>query len=116
MTETSVIEIAKDFTIYPGGRKSKDGPGSGEEFRRRFLLPNIEQGRKITVVLAGVYGYPVSFLEEAFGGLVRLGHSSAKLHDLIEIEAGDESFEPYVHTIWALIDEQAATDRSASAT
>ena len=58
-----------DFTKYPGGRFVKDGPGSGEQFRRDVLLPAFKQSGKICVLLEGAYGYPISFLEEAFGGL-----------------------------------------------
>ena len=70
-----VINVAKEFSGTPGGRYSRGGKFSGEDFRRNLLLPRfhecMENGEKLTVVLDGGYGYASSFLEEAFGGLVR---------------------------------------------
>lgn len=70
------INIAREFTPLPGPRYQDQGPGSGEEFRKKHLLPAVrramESRERITVQLDGVkYGYPTSFLEEAFGGLAR---------------------------------------------
>ena len=71
-----VINIAKEFTPFPGPRYSNQGEGSGEEFRRTLLRPRFDDarraGEKLYVELDGVtFGYPTSFLEEAFGGLAR---------------------------------------------
>ena len=70
------INIANDFTALPGPRYRDQGPGSGQEFLETHLKPifrrALEAGDTITVQLDGVkYGYPTSFLEEAFGGLTR---------------------------------------------
>lgn len=68
------INIARDFSRAPGGRFKTDGEASGEDFRERFLEPlfKLQSGLdKICIVLDGSYGYPTSFLEEAFGGLAR---------------------------------------------
>jgi hypothetical protein len=65
------INIARDYTPYPGGRYPEDGKGNGTTFRKEFLLPIIKQGKKADVVLDGAAGYPSSFLDEAFAGLVR---------------------------------------------
>lgn len=68
------IIIASDFSDTPGGRYRKDGEFSGEEFRDELLRPAFESlgtNAKLTIDLDGAYGYPVSFLEEAFGGLAR---------------------------------------------
>lgn len=72
----NVINVAKDFNECPGPRYREQGPGSGEEFLKDYLKPAFlkarEVGDKVTVQLDGVkYGYPTSFLEEAFGGLAR---------------------------------------------
>ena len=71
-----VIRVA-DRCPYPGGRYISDGPFSGEAFRDEILLPallaSIATGQRLQVVLDGVPGYGSSFLEEAFGGLVRSG-------------------------------------------
>ena len=67
------ISIAKDFSDAPGGRYIRDGEYSGEKFRKDLLEPAFEkEDGIITVDLDGTFGYPPSFLEEAFGGLVRI--------------------------------------------
>lgn len=70
------IELAKDFSRYPAGRYNEDGPYSGQAFREKYLEPSIAAGEMVTVILDGARGYGSSFLEEAFGGLVRKGYSS----------------------------------------
>ena len=73
---SDTILSVSDFTKYPGGRKKKDGPYSGEEFRDNFLKPALLAAKaarsKVIVNLDGVAGYGSSFLEEVFGGIVRL--------------------------------------------
>ncbi len=65
------INVAKDFTRFPSGRFRKNGETSGEAFREIYLEPHLKVGEKISVELDGTIGYGSSFLEEAFGGLVR---------------------------------------------
>ena len=70
------INIARDFTDLPGPRYREQGSGSGQEFLEEHLKPAFLKARKtgtqVTIQLDGVkYGYPTSFLEEAFGGLAR---------------------------------------------
>ncbi len=69
------INIAKDYSKTPGGRFIKEGEYSGEDFREKILAPAFAKCKKnreqLTVNLDGGYGYGSSFLEEAFGGLVR---------------------------------------------
>ena len=69
------INICKDFSDKPGGRYIREGKYSGEAFRKDVLLPKYleakEKGLRLIVNLDGGYGYATSFLEEAFGGLVR---------------------------------------------
>ncbi|KAA0011493.1 DUF4325 domain-containing protein [Billgrantia pellis] len=65
------IELAKVFSRYPAGRYKSDGPFSGEKFREEMLLPFINNEDLVVIVLDGAMGYGSSFLEEAFGGLVR---------------------------------------------
>lgn len=73
----------KDFTKYPGPRYEKLGDFSGEEFRNTILIPALTEG-DISVNFDEVYGYGSSFLEEAFGGLVRAGISKDKIIKLRE--------------------------------
>ena len=67
------ISIAKEFSRTPGGRFRFMGPDSGEEFRE-ILLKALKKKppQQVTVIVDGVEGYGSSFLEEAFGGLVRV--------------------------------------------
>jgi hypothetical protein len=65
------INVAKDFTRFPSGRFRKNGDTSGEAFREIYLEPHLKVGEKVSVELDGTIGYGSSFLEEAFGGLVR---------------------------------------------
>lgn len=69
--ETVRVNVAKQFTKLPGLRYIRLGPFSGEEFRQKFLIEPLRQGKAVTVELDGVRGYGSSFLEEAFGGTVR---------------------------------------------
>lgn len=67
------INIAKDFSPSPAGRFPNDGPYNGERFRDEFLAPALRGSGDVTVILDGVSGFGSSFLEEAFGGLIRTG-------------------------------------------
>lgn len=72
----------KDFSKYPGPRYEKLGANSGEKFRDSFLIPALLEDPNLIVDFDGVFGYGSSFLEEAFGGLVRQGISKDKLINL----------------------------------
>lgn len=72
MSNVVHIDIAKDFSPTPGGRYRADGRWSGEEFRETFLVPALRAGNSVEVDLDGPLGFTTSFLEEAFGGLVRI--------------------------------------------
>lgn len=69
------ISIVKDYTDKPGARYFSQGPFPGEEFRDEILYPKflecLENNDTLEIDLDGGYGYGSSFLEEAFGGLVR---------------------------------------------
>lgn len=76
LMHVKTINIARDFCRTPGGRTREDGKWSGEAFREDVLVPALNEippFDKIVIELDGVLGYPVSFLEEAFGGAVRAG-------------------------------------------
>lgn len=62
-----------DFTEFPGPRYEKIGEFSGARFRDEVLIEAIKLHGpdNIAVDLDGTAGYGSSFLEEAFGGLVR---------------------------------------------
>ena len=42
-----IINIASDFSRYPGGRLITDGPHSGERFRKEYLLPVLKSGYQL---------------------------------------------------------------------
>lgn len=86
-----IINVAKDFSRYPAGRYKQDGPFSGEAFREDFLLPALEKNENIIIDLDGTRGYGSSFLEEAFGGLVRKGVPPDKIKKLIGFKTSDNS-------------------------
>lgn len=77
-----IIEV-KNFSKYPGPRYIKLGDFSGEEFRDEVLVPAL-MDENISVDFDGVYGYGSSFLEEAFGGLVRRGVPTERMKFLRE--------------------------------
>lgn len=83
------INISKDFSDTPGARYRSEGDFSGEEFRESVLKPNyllaIKNNEHLVINLDGGYGYPVSFLEEAFGGLAREYGSKSVLQTLMFI-------------------------------
>jgi hypothetical protein len=88
-----LIIIAQDFAVMPGGRKIQDGPFSGELFRKSILEPALRNDGTIVIDLDGVRGYGSSFLEEAFGGLVRDGFEKRELRERLEIRAWDSSLQ-----------------------
>jgi hypothetical protein len=61
------------------------------------------------VVIDDVEGYGSSFLEEAFGGLVRKGHFSAEtLREKLKIDYTDQDFKLYGDLIWRYVKEAEA--------
>lgn len=70
------IKISTDFSRIPGARKPDEGDSSGEEFREKILRPKlleaINKKEKLEIDLDGTAGLGTSFLEEAFGGLIRV--------------------------------------------
>ena len=102
------ISIAQDFSDVPAGRYFSDGDYSGEKFRDEFLVPALEKADKehpVVVNINDVEGYGSSFLEEAFGGLVRESHYSAQdLKSKLKIEA-DENYSIYKKIIGSYIQE-----------
>lgn len=87
----------RGFTQYPGPRYRKDGPFSGEEFRDTILAGSLREaidgGKVLRVVLDDVAGYGSSFLEESFGGLVRLGFTGPQLLSHLRIVADTSRFQ-----------------------
>ena len=78
---------------HANARYRAEGPDSGEEFRESLLEPKYilarNSNQKLIINLDGAYGYPTSFLEEAFGGLARK-YGSAEVADTLEFISEDE--------------------------
>ena len=70
------IKFVDIYTDTPGARYRKDGKYSGEEFRDDILIPalieSLKRKEKLYLDLDGAYGYPTGFLDEVFGGLIRM--------------------------------------------
>ena len=87
------LKVSEAFTRLPGPRYRRQGAGSGEELREAHLEPLYEQargeGRNLIVDLDGSeFGYPIGFIEEAFGGLARK-HGAAEVLETLEIRCTD---------------------------
>jgi hypothetical protein len=63
--------IAKQFSRHPGPRFRNQGPDSGEALRARLVRLLNDSHDIIEVDLDGTSGFGSSFLDEAFGGLIR---------------------------------------------
>jgi hypothetical protein len=102
MDRSRAIHIAQDFSKYPAGRFVSDGPASGERFRDEVLVPFLNSvSETLTVELDGTLGYGSSFLEEAFGGLVReRGFTATDLKKRLILHSRDSSVEA---EIWGYI-------------
>jgi hypothetical protein len=94
-----LIRVA-DFAPSPGGRYIADGPYSGEWFRDEVLVGRLREAARVgiplEVELDDTAGYGASFLEEAFGGLVR--HRlfiAAELDRILQIVARRPLYAPY---------------------
>ncbi len=100
---TIVLNIAKQFSRSPAGRYLSDGPFSGQAFRENFLLPALRQSESVEVQLDGALGFGSSFLEEAFGGLVReCGFQAEALHKKLRISS---KLKTYELRVWRYVDE-----------
>jgi hypothetical protein len=104
------ISIADDFSKYPGPRYERDGADSGEKFRKTVLIPALREAKArtavLTVVLDNVAGYGSSFLEEAFGGLIRSGFTPEELRRHLNIVAETPRFQHHRVRALSYIAEQ----------
>ena len=105
------ISIAEDFSKYPAGRFPEDGPYNGTTFRKEVLAPRIielSESEHLEVTLDGVAGVGSSFLEEAFGGLVRSGISKELLRERLIVSAEDDALRDFATLAMKYIDEAIA--------
>jgi STAS-like domain of unknown function (DUF4325) len=95
------ISIARDFSPTPAGRLPKDGPFNGQRFREQFLVPSlagaIEEKSKLVIDFDDADSYSSSFLEEVFGGLVRLNKFTGdQIRNCLVFKSDDPVFATYV--------------------
>ncbi|MBP7541945.1 STAS-like domain-containing protein [Shewanella sp. S23-S33] len=67
----TIIKVSERYPC-PGPRYKRLGPASGEEFRD-WIVNELSKSDELAVDLDGTEGYGSSFLEECFGGLIRIG-------------------------------------------
>lgn len=84
------IYVATQYTRTPNARFESQAKGqSGEGFREKLLLPKLNEcirnGGMLFVFFDGCLGAGVSFLEEAFGGLIRSGVSFGDIQNHLRI-------------------------------
>lgn len=118
MAMSRVIEVAQKFSRTPGPRYKIHGDFSGEEFREKYLedalRAAIEQNSELTVVLDDVAGYGSSFLEEAFGGLLRHGFTKAQVDKHLKIVARTNRFRHHAISAHEYIEEEAARSQATA--
>lgn len=85
------INVREDFTRFPAGRYISDGSYSGQRFRDEFLVPALNSSDLVEIYLDGTLSPGSSFLEEAFGGLLRVGFHSDALAGQLKIISSDEA-------------------------
>ncbi|HHQ4450892.1 MULTISPECIES: STAS-like domain-containing protein [Aeromonas] len=97
------IRIADDFSDMPYGRDELDGPFNGKVFREKILTPSLKAYPIVHIDMNGTMGYGSSFLDEAFGGLVRDdGFSADELKSRLKLE---HSRATVLNRAWNYIEE-----------
>ena len=99
------IQVASRFSRHLGGRYKSDGPWSGEAFRDAVLLDCVQSAldkrEPLLINFDGVAGTPTSFLEEAFGGMLR-AKPEWKLSDVKRFVKIDAPKTPFLKTFMEL--------------
>ncbi len=103
-SSSSEINVAKQYSRDPAGRYPEDGEFNGQRFRDELLLPLLSSGTHVVVDFDGTEGYGSSFLDEAFGGLIRKGaFTKAQLRELLEIRSSEDP--TVIAEVWSYIDD-----------
>jgi len=100
------INLKDDFGEYPAGRYRDDGNYSGERFRDDFIIPALldDEYDTVEINIDGTPGYGSSFLEEAFGGLLRNKNITKGLLDRkLEIVSPSGKMQYYITCMWVYI-------------
>lgn len=102
--KVKTINIAKDYSESPSGRHPVDGEYNGETFRDYLLIPALQEADRVCVEIDGPLGYPSSFSEEAFGGLIRAGVKLEDVKKKLKIIFKHEKYKLYHDNIWRYIE------------
>lgn len=86
------VKISTDFSPFPAGRCRNDGKYSAESFRDDILIPKLLEYDVIYIDFDGGFGYGSNFLEEVFGGLIRIGHTKEQLLTQLHFISNDDPF------------------------
>ena len=113
------LNIAKTFSPMAVGRYRKDNPHSGEVFREEHLTSMLRRAVQehdiLEVDLEGMRGLSASFLDEAFGGLVRSGEWTAKqVLEFVRFVPEDTYFDPYIKNVKDFIRDADANAREGA--
>ena len=104
------ISIAEDFSQFPAGRFREDGLYNGTTFREDTLVPalqKLDDSGLLEVSFDGVSGFGTSFLEEAFGGLIRRSRfTKAFLDEHLRITAEQGDLLDFVQLALSFIDAE----------
>ena len=107
-----MIKIS-EFSETPYGRYKEDGNYCGEIFRDKYLKPALENARadnsQLIIDIDDVEGYGSSFLEEVFGGLIRLNLVPSNIDAIrkqIKIIFREPYFSFYEGLIWEYIEDE----------
>ena len=71
VSKPTVVDVGNAFGRFPAGRFRSESLLSGEAFREDLAEPALVDGGDVVFDFTSVVGFPSSFLEEAFGGLIR---------------------------------------------
>ena len=108
---TTRIVIAEAFSPYPAGRFADDGEFNGTTFRQEHLVPALNDFDRVEVVFDGVAGFGSSFLEEAFGGLIREeGMEKRVLDSKLTLSTTEPDLEDDVELARRYMEEAAAAN------
>ncbi|MDO6747176.1 STAS-like domain-containing protein [Gilvimarinus sp. 1_MG-2023] len=80
------IRVVNDWHKRPFGRYPNHSEYCGKNFREQLLVPNLNIYDHVTVDLTGYNRYGRSFIDEAFGGLIREnGFNESRLKEKLTI-------------------------------
>src|SRR6266849_3385405 len=107
-TQQITINIARDFSLYPGARYRTDGDYSGQQFYEDLLKSKLSEiwkdpNKSLLIDFDGTFGYASSFISEVFISVVRDFHDKDALKNKLKLKSDDEPL--LTQAITKIIDE-----------